>query len=81
MKRLTIHRARTQLPSVIARLRPGETVLIYRGSKPIAELRALPVRRRRPRPFGLYAGKFTVPPSFFDPLPDDLLDAFEGKAP
>jgi len=81
MKRLTIHRARTQLPSVIARLGPGDTVLIYRGSKPVAELRALPVRSRKPRPFGLYAGKLSVPPSFFDPLPDDLLDAFEGKTP
>lgn len=31
------------------------------------------------RPSGLAAGQFTVPPDFNDPLPDELLDAFEGK--
>jgi len=24
-------------------------------------------------------GKFEIPDSFFDPLPDDILDYFEGK--
>ncbi|MBK5965262.1 hypothetical protein CCR95_14490 [Thiocystis minor] len=31
------------------------------------------------RPIGLAKGMFEVPASFFEPLPDDLLDAFEGK--
>lgn len=31
-----------------------------------------------PRPIGLSRGAFTVPASFFDPLPEDLLVAFEG---
>ena len=31
------------------------------------------------RPSGLAEGLFTVPPDFNDPLPDELLDAFEGK--
>jgi hypothetical protein len=31
------------------------------------------------RPIGLAKGQFQVPASFFEPLPDDLLDAFEGK--
>jgi len=35
--------------------------------------------RREPRPIGLGKGKFTVPDEFFDPLPDEILDAFEGK--
>jgi uncharacterized protein (DUF433 family) len=32
-----------------------------------------------PRPSGLAAGDFVVPDDFDEPLPDDLLDAFEGK--
>lgn len=32
------------------------------------------------RPIGLAKGAFEVPASFFEPLPDDLLDAFEGKS-
>lgn len=31
------------------------------------------------RPIGLAKDTFQVPPSFFEPLPDDILDAFEGK--
>ena len=32
-----------------------------------------------PRPYALAKGLFEVPASFDDPLPDDLLDAFEGQ--
>ncbi len=31
------------------------------------------------RPIGLSKGKFQVPTSFFEPLTDEMLDAFEGK--
>jgi hypothetical protein len=31
------------------------------------------------RPIGLSKGKFQVPSSFFEPLADEILDAFEGK--
>ncbi|WP_395144958.1 DUF2281 domain-containing protein [Armatimonas sp.] len=31
------------------------------------------------RPYALAKGTFIVPLSFDDPLPDDLLDAFEGR--
>ena len=34
---------------------------------------------RIPRPVGLAKGEFEVPPSFYLPLPDDLLNAFDGK--
>ena len=30
------------------------------------------------RPIGLAKGSFQVPASFFEPLPADLVDAFEG---
>jgi hypothetical protein len=31
------------------------------------------------RPLGLYRGKIRIDPSFFDPLPDDIIAAFEGR--
>ena len=31
------------------------------------------------RPVGLAKGQVAIPASFFEPLPDDMLDAFEGK--
>ena len=32
-----------------------------------------------PRPYALAKGLFEVPASFDDPLPEDILDAFEGR--
>ena len=32
----------------------------------------------RQRPIGLAKGQFEIPASFFEPLPDNILDAFEG---
>ncbi|MGR8952984.1 MAG: hypothetical protein ACU83V_11300 [Gammaproteobacteria bacterium] len=31
------------------------------------------------RPIGLAKGLITIPAGFFEPLPDEILDAFEGK--
>lgn len=32
----------------------------------------------QPRPIGWLQGQWELPDTFFDPLPDDLADAFEG---
>jgi hypothetical protein len=34
--------------------------------------------RRKPV-LGTFRGQIKILPSFYDPLPDDILDAFEGK--
>ncbi len=56
----------------------GETLVIIRYDKPIAELRPI-ANSKQLRPLGLCAGEFTVPDDFDAPLPEDLLSAFEGK--
>jgi len=56
----------------------GETLVIVRSDKAIAELRPI-ARSKQLRPFGLCAGEFTVPDDFDAPLPEDLLNTFEGK--
>jgi len=35
---------------------------------------------KRGRKLGVYAGKITIPDDFDAPLPDEILDAFEGKS-
>lgn len=79
MIKLNIHEAKTHLSRYLARLEKGETIVLCRRNTPIAEIRALPAARKKPRPLGLAKGTVRIPPSFFDPLPDDLLDLFEGK--
>lgn len=56
----------------------GETLVIFKSNKPIAELKPL-AQSEQLRPFGLCSGEFTVPDDFDAPLPEDLLNAFEGK--
>jgi antitoxin (DNA-binding transcriptional repressor) of toxin-antitoxin stability system len=58
------------------RVLEGETVVVFRNDRAVAELRPL---AQTLRPIGLAAGDFVVPDDFDDPLPDDLLDQFEGK--
>ena len=78
MNRINIAEAKARLSYYLDRVGKGETVLICRRNVPIAELRPIPAPLREPRPVGIDRG-MTIPDSFFDPLPDDLLDAFEGK--
>ncbi|MGB0061110.1 type II toxin-antitoxin system Phd/YefM family antitoxin [Candidatus Binatus sp.] len=79
MIRLNIHEAKTHLSKHLRRVKKGETIILCERNVPIAEIRPIAQPPRGKRPIGLYKGQFTVPPSFFEPLPDWLLDAFEGK--
>lgn len=78
MIRLNMHEAKTHLSRYIARVEAGEKILLCRRNEPVAEIRPVQPVRRKPRPFGLDRGKFKVPDSFFDPLPDEFIDAFEN---
>ena len=62
----------------LRRVEAGETIVIVRQDKAIAELRPIAITNQL-RPFGLCAGEFAVPDDFDDPLPEDMLRAFEGK--
>jgi antitoxin (DNA-binding transcriptional repressor) of toxin-antitoxin stability system len=79
MIKLNIHEAKTHLSAYLAKLEEGETILLCKRNVPIAEIRPLPRKPKEPRPIGLAKGRFEVPDSFFEPLPDNLLDLFEGK--
>jgi antitoxin (DNA-binding transcriptional repressor) of toxin-antitoxin stability system len=81
MIRLNIHEAKTHLSRYLAKLRRGETILLCKRNIPIAEIRPLPQRRKGKRPIGLAKGEFEVPPEFFEPLPSELVDAFNGQEP
>ncbi|MDP2956054.1 MAG: type II toxin-antitoxin system prevent-host-death family antitoxin [Longimicrobiales bacterium] len=81
MIRVNIHQAKAQLSAYLARAEEGETVVICRRNVPVAELRGIGRTSGEPRPVGLARGLFEVPDTFQDPLPDAVLDAFEGRDP
>jgi antitoxin (DNA-binding transcriptional repressor) of toxin-antitoxin stability system len=81
MTQLNIHEAKTQLSKWLTAVERGETIILCRRNVPIAEIRPLTRPRSAPRPVGLALedyGPFDIPNAFFEPLPDEVLDAFEG---
>jgi antitoxin (DNA-binding transcriptional repressor) of toxin-antitoxin stability system len=78
MKRVNMHDAKTHLSRYVAELAPGETLILCNRNKPVAEIRSLAGKARKPR-IGVSKGEFVVPDSFFEPLPDELLKAFNGE--
>jgi antitoxin (DNA-binding transcriptional repressor) of toxin-antitoxin stability system len=78
MSTVTIHVAKTHLSRLIERAAAGEEIVILRGKIPVARLTAIQSQQSKRR-FGAYRGEFEVPESFFDPLPEEELKAFEGE--
>ena len=78
MIKVNIADAKAHFSRYLESVENGETVLVCRRNVPVAELRPVPKRPARTRPVGIDRG-MVIPASFFEPLPDDLLDAFEGR--
>lgn len=57
----------------------GVAFVIMEADRAIAELKPISAGDKPLRPFGLCAGDFTVPDDFDAPLPDEILNAFEGS--
>jgi antitoxin (DNA-binding transcriptional repressor) of toxin-antitoxin stability system len=78
MIHVDISLVRDDLMYYLDQVERGETIVVTRDDEPIAEVRPLAAPRQAPRALGLGKGMGEIHPSFFDPLPDDLLDAFHG---
>jgi antitoxin (DNA-binding transcriptional repressor) of toxin-antitoxin stability system len=63
----------------LRRVEDGETLIVLRGEHPVAEIKPVAPPSLQPRPFGLCAGQFTVPDDFDQPLPEEILEEFEGR--
>ncbi|MGH9333584.1 MAG: type II toxin-antitoxin system Phd/YefM family antitoxin [Vicinamibacteria bacterium] len=79
MIKVNIAEAKAQFSKYLRKVEQGETVILARRNRPVAEIRRIAARRRGRRPMGLCAGAFVVPENFDAPLPEELLAAFEGR--
>ncbi|MBC7801739.1 MAG: type II toxin-antitoxin system Phd/YefM family antitoxin [Gemmatimonadaceae bacterium] len=79
MQTVNIHAAKTHLSRLVDQAAAGEEIVIARAGKPIARLVPLAPVKKEKRVLGILAGTLKVPDNWDDPLPDDLLDLFEGK--
>ena len=78
MDPINIHDAKTHFSKLVARVLAGEEVVIARAGKPVAKL--VPIDRApRKRVLGQDRGQVVIAPDFDAPLPDEILDVFEGE--
>lgn len=73
---VNVHTAKTELSKLLARVEAGEEIVIARGTVPVARLVPMTATPKKPRVPGMYKGKISIGPEFFEPLPQDELDAW-----
>jgi prevent-host-death family protein len=73
MEVVNVNEAKTHLSRLLERVRSGEVITIAKGGTPVARL--VPLEPLAPRQPGLLSGR--VEDTFFEPLPDDELAAWE----
>jgi antitoxin (DNA-binding transcriptional repressor) of toxin-antitoxin stability system len=77
--KVNIHAAKTTLSKLIELAHAGEEIVIARGDVPVARLVPIGLRAPRRTP-GTLRGVVKIPDAFFEPLPEEELDAWEGKS-
>ena len=73
--KVTIHAAKTTLSKLIELAQAGEEVVIARGDTPVARLVPIVSQLPERRP-GTLRGVVKMTDAFFEPLPEDELDAW-----
>lgn len=66
--------AKTRLSALLMQVEVGEEIVIARGDVPVARL--VPINKPGPRDMGFVA--YRVPETFFEPLPEEELAAWES---
>ncbi len=79
MLTLTIDEIQKNLTSYLHQVAAGESIIIIQEGQPIAEIKPVSSTSQQLRPYGLYAGEFTLPDDFDTPSPEDISNNFEGK--
>ncbi|CAB3775259.1 type II toxin-antitoxin system Phd/YefM family antitoxin [Paraburkholderia humisilvae] len=78
MQTVNVHEAKTKLSRLIEAAVSGEEVIISNRGNPVVRL--VPIEPNKPaRQRGLMRGRIWIADDFDAPLPDELLDAFEGN--
>ncbi|HUH62153.1 MAG TPA: type II toxin-antitoxin system Phd/YefM family antitoxin [Terracidiphilus sp.] len=78
MQTVNIYEAKTQLSKLADLAAGGTDIVIARAGKPIARLTRLK-EPKRPIRLGLLEGKGWIADDFDAPLPESILEEFEGR--
>jgi prevent-host-death family protein len=78
METVNIYEAKAKLSKLISQAAAGDDVIIGRNGKPVARLTQIEEKKRVIR-FGLLKGKIKIAKDFDEPLPDEIIAAFQGR--
>ncbi len=78
MNKVNIHEAKTSFSRLLRLVAAGEEITISNRGVPVARLVPIPTEETT-RKLGAFRGQMIISDDFDAPLPDDILDAFEGK--
>lgn len=81
MKTINVQEAKTHLSHYLNQVAKGESIILCKRNKPVAEIRPIAAKIGGKRPIGLAKGTFTVPASFFEELPEEIISLFSGGTP
>lgn len=73
-----VHEAKSTLSRLIQRVEAGDRIIIARGDVPVVELVPIVAPTSHARRFGALRGVVSVGPEFFEPLPADELERWNG---
>jgi prevent-host-death family protein len=75
---VNIHEAKTHFSELVNAATEGREIFIAKAGKPVAKLVSIKANKPNVR-FGVMKGKMVLSDDFDAPLPDDVIDLFEGK--
>jgi antitoxin (DNA-binding transcriptional repressor) of toxin-antitoxin stability system len=78
MEVISMHQAKSTLSQLVKRAATGETILLGAYGKVEAKLVPVVESATPTKKIGVLAGKLVVPEDFDAPLPDDILQTFQG---
>ncbi|MEW5766127.1 MAG: type II toxin-antitoxin system Phd/YefM family antitoxin [bacterium] len=76
---VNVDEIKQDLPAYLQRVEGGETFVIVKAGRPLAEIRPIAPPAELLRPFGLCVGEFSAPDDFDAPLPEHVIQEFEGR--
>ncbi len=76
MAKINIRELKAHLSAIVERVEGGETIVVSKHNEPVAELRPI-ARRSDARVLGKPVKGLHVGREFFDPLPDEIVRAFD----
>lgn len=75
---VNMHEAKTHFSQLVNAAAEGKEIYIAKAGTPVAKLVSLEPKKTKVR-FGVLKGKMRLAADFDAPLPDDIIDLFEGK--